>query len=89
MSKTLEVSTLLVAVLFVSGVSAQTFVYPAKGQSTEQQKKDEGECHTWAVGQSKYDPAIPPPQTAAAKPPTAATGSDAGRARRSTRRGCR
>lgn len=32
-------------------------VYPAKGQSTEQQQKDEGECHVWAVQQSGFDPA--------------------------------
>ncbi len=42
----------LIAALFSVGASAQTVVYPAKGQSTDQQKKDEGECHTWAVGHS-------------------------------------
>ena len=31
-----------VAATFTAGVSAQTFVYPAKGQSPDQQKKDEG-----------------------------------------------
>ncbi len=51
-------------------------VYPAKGQSADQQKKDQGECHTWAVGQSGYDPAHPP-QAAAPAPPQGATGSGA------------
>ena len=40
---------LLILVAFSSsGYSAQV-VYPAKGQSQEQQQKDEGECHTWAI----------------------------------------
>jgi len=32
------------------------FVYPAKGQSQQQQKKDEFECYKWAVEQSGIDP---------------------------------
>ena len=36
-------------------------VSPAKGQSAEQQQKDEGECYSLAVQQSGYDPANPPP----------------------------
>ena len=42
-------------------VAAQQYVYPAKGQSKDQQKKDEAACQTWAVQQSGYDPAKPPP----------------------------
>jgi hypothetical protein len=39
-------------------VFAQDYVvYPAKGQSTEQQKKDKGECHVWAVDETGFDPA--------------------------------
>jgi len=52
-----------------TAASAQQFVYPAKGQSPDQQKKDESACHTWAVDQSKYDPAKPPPPPAEAPPP--------------------
>ena len=40
--------------------SAGLAVYPAKGQSPEQQQKDESECHAWAVKSSGYDPANPP-----------------------------
>jgi hypothetical protein len=72
------VTALIIAATFAAGASAQQFIYPAKGQSPEQQKKDEGECHTWAVQQSKYDPTKPPQQTAAAKPPTTATGTTPG-----------
>ena len=35
------------------------YVFPAKGQSTEQQQKDESDCYTWAVQQSGYDPINP------------------------------
>ncbi len=31
-------------------------VYPAKGQSAEQQSRDAGECTTWAKQQTGYDP---------------------------------
>ena len=51
---------------------AQQYVYPAKGQSAEQQKKDEGECYSWAVGQTGFDPAKPPPTAAAPTGPTGA-----------------
>jgi hypothetical protein len=39
--------------------AAQTdrlYVYPARGQSAEQQASDEYECHRWAVGQTGFDP---------------------------------
>jgi len=80
-------SALMIAAMFAAGVSAQQFIYPAKGQSPEQQKKDEGECHIWAVQQSKYDPTKPPQQTAAAKPPTTATGTTPGAGVRGAARG--
>jgi len=31
-------------------------VYPRHGQSAELQAKDRSECHSWAVGQTHYDP---------------------------------
>jgi hypothetical protein len=78
---------LLVTALFAGGVSAQQVVFPAKGQSPDQQKKDEGACHTWAVGNSKYDPTNPPKQAAAPPPPTTATGSTPGAGVRGAARG--
>jgi len=77
-NRAMRIPALLVAAALAAGASAQSFVYPAKGQSPQQQKKDEGECHTWAVGQSKYDPANPPPPPQAATPPTTATGTKPG-----------
>src|SRR5216684_3670759 len=35
---------------------AAVAVYPAKGQSTEQQARDGQECATWAQQQTGYDP---------------------------------
>ena len=32
------------------------YVFPAEGQSTEQQSKDEAECYNWAVDNTKTDP---------------------------------
>jgi uncharacterized protein YcfJ len=51
-----------VSVIFLVGsgitsiANAGMLIYPAKGQSAEQQQKDEFECHQWAVQQTGYDP---------------------------------
>lgn len=37
-------------------------VYPAQGQSGEQQAKDEYECRGWAGQQTGFNPGQPPPQ---------------------------
>ncbi len=39
----------------------QSYVYPAHGQSPQQQQKDQGECHVWATQQSGVNPAPTPP----------------------------
>lgn len=64
----------VLAALVSTAASAQMIIYPAKGQSAEQQQKDEGECYTWAKGQTGYDPAQatqpvapPPPQQQSTK----------------------
>jgi hypothetical protein len=76
------------ATLMVAGAAAQQYVYPAKGQSPDRQKKDEYECHQWAVQQTGYDPTKPAPAPAAApKPPTTATGTTPGAGVRGAARG--
>jgi hypothetical protein len=35
------------------------FVYPEKGQTPQQQQKDEAECSTWATQQTGFNPANP------------------------------
>ncbi len=44
--------------------------YPAKGQSADQQKKDEAACSTWATQQTGFDPSKPPPPPAQTAPVT-------------------
>ena len=66
---------------------AQQYVYPAKGQSPQQQKSDEAACRSWAIQQSGYDPAKPPPQQAVATQPTTATGTTPGAGLRGAARG--
>lgn len=41
--------------------SNELFVYPAKGQTDEQQATDRYECYRWAREQSGFDPTQPPP----------------------------
>lgn len=47
--------------LVTPAVAQQPVVYPAQGQSAEQQARDQGECRAWAVQQTGFDPAYPPP----------------------------
>jgi hypothetical protein len=69
--KMIKVATAVAgAIAFVTFVSVQAqskapIVYPAKGQSADQQKKDDGECYTWAKSNTGIDPAA----VAAAPPP--------------------
>ena len=70
-----------------NGAAAQQFVYPAKGQSAQQQKKDEGECHQWAVQQTGVDPTKAAPAAPPPPPPTTATGVTPGAGARGAARG--
>ncbi len=81
------ISILVIAIFWSQTSLAQEFLYPKKGQSTEQQDKDKYECHKWAIGQTGFDPMNPPkapdatPQTAAATPPSKKGGAVRGAAR--------
>jgi hypothetical protein len=59
MKRNKQVALALSVVLWpASGVLAQQpVIYPSKGQSVEQQNKDQGECYVWAKQQSGVDPA--------------------------------
>jgi len=50
---------------FGSASASELVIYPAQGQSAEQQKTDEGECFIWARNETGIDPlaadAAPPP----------------------------
>ncbi|WP_263145601.1 hypothetical protein [Pseudomonas sp. RIT-PI-AD] len=54
------------AVQTVAVGNYEVIAYPARGQSADQQARDRYECHSWAVGQSGFDPA-----SAQAAPPYA------------------
>lgn len=70
-----KVTLFIATLVFASSASAAQFVYPAKGQSPEQQKKDETECSTWAATNSGYDPAKPAAAPQASTQPTTPKGS--------------
>lgn len=76
-----------VMLLLISHAHAQQYVYPAKGQTPEQQKGDEAACYTWAVQQTGFDPANPAAQQQPAKPPTTATGTKPGAGARGAAKG--
>jgi hypothetical protein len=49
-----------------AAVAQPPIVYPARGQSAQQQSQDEGQCYAWAKQSTGIDPAVvassPPPQ---------------------------
>ncbi len=48
----------------IMNVQAQSLmIYPAAGQSPQQQQQDKYNCHAWSVQQSGYDPSNPPAQS--------------------------
>lgn len=61
-------SAVLACVLWLGGFmaavptaqGADMYVYPKDGQDNAQQDKDTYECHSWAVGQTGFDPTKPP-----------------------------
>lgn len=66
---------ILTGLLAASAWAEQQYVFPKNGQTPEQQKKDEYDCHTWATQQTGYDPvaaAQTTTTTGAAAPVTAA-----------------
>lgn len=66
--KALLVLALLVPAIGVSSaLGSDVIIYPAKGQSPDQQNRDRYDCHTWAVQQTGFDPTKP--QTAQPAPP--------------------
>lgn len=79
----------LLALLLGAGAAslAQQIVYPAKGQSPQQQQKDESECHAWAVKNTGIDPSRPVAAAPAPTAPTTATGVSPGAGVRGAARG--
>ncbi|WP_246257900.1 YMGG-like glycine zipper-containing protein [Pararobbsia alpina] len=74
----------IIAVISLN-VIAQTrpIAYPAKGQSPQQQQKDDGQCYSWAKSNTGIDPAA----VAAAPPPPAGPAAGGGERVRGAARG--
>jgi hypothetical protein len=50
------------ALLLTSGTAwGQTFVYPQKGQTPQQQTQNQAECQAWATHQTGVNPGMPAP----------------------------
>jgi hypothetical protein len=67
----LTIALISPAVLSAAGL----YVYPANGQSAEQQQEDEGACMSWASKQTGFDPTAPAQATAPPPPQSAPTTS--------------
>ena len=74
-SRWLVPAVLIAALAGAPTLAQQKFIYPARGQSPQQQQKDEYECYMWAAQQSGYDPTKPQTAAAPAAPAGAAPGS--------------
>jgi hypothetical protein len=75
-----DIASLIASVWMVAASSAQgqaLYVYPAEGQSAEQQSRDTGECQAWATQQSGYDPLNPPVVVSGAPAPQGGVGRGA------------
>src|SRR5262245_21267438 len=63
----------VLAVVLAAAATAhaqEPIIYPAKGQSAQQQDKDKYECYSWAKGQTGFDPmALPTASSAAPQGP--------------------
>ncbi len=72
MKKRIKISLLtLVCIGLGTSANAQQgqFYFPAEDQSPEQQAKDVAECKTWAISQTGFNPAYPPPAPQGYVPP--------------------
>src|SRR6186713_578267 len=81
--KTTVIAAALAALVGSAAMSGTPIVYPAKKQTPEQQKKDEGECNAWAKENTGVDPVVlastptAPAPAAAPPPPSGPNGSRA------------
>ena len=67
------------------GSTMDVFVFPAQGQDSSQQSKDEAACYEWAVGNTAADSVLT--GEAVGGESAAGTGGDAGRSAGWPRRG--
>ena len=76
MMRQILIASSLTIALSSTAMAAGVIVYPAGGQSAEQQKSDEGACLSWAKEQTGFDPTAPmqttSPPPASSEPTTSA-----------------
>ena len=58
-------------------VAQQSIVYPAAGQSAQQQAQDQGECNAWAQQSTGVDPLAVAQQSSSTPPPSGPQGERA------------
>ena len=68
LSRLLLVVMALLVLADHAAAGLEVFVYPAKGQTKDQQEQDEFACYKWAKEQTGFDPTQPVQQQAAAPP---------------------
>ena len=70
MQRSIPVAIGVALLCLALGAAAQNpSSYPAKDQTADQQKKDDGECLSWAKQSTGIDPAQPAPPPAQTPPP--------------------
>jgi hypothetical protein len=70
MTRVKRLAMLVCGATFFSSLTlttAQPYIYPNQGQSPQQEQLDKGQCYSWAVQQTGFDPANP--QVGMAPPP--------------------
>ncbi len=57
-----KISAICLSMMLATGpvLAQDLYIYPAKGQSAEQQNKDEYECYQWAKRDTGFDPMAVP-----------------------------
>ena len=77
---TYRVAAAVIAAMVAAGTgfAQEPYVYPNKGQSSDQMEKDKYSCYKWAKGQTGFDPMQAP--TATAPPPPTRGGAVRGAA---------
>ena len=66
-STTVALASLALGIPLPSAAQQGVYIYPAKGQTSQQEEKDKYECNQWAVKQTGFNPMNAP--TATAPPP--------------------
>lgn len=64
----------LTVMMPLAAPAQQALIYPSKGQTAEQQNKDQGECYVWAKQQTGVDPVAVAQASSSQPPPTGPQG---------------